>query len=57
MAAVSRAPTHSLSKPSPESIRLLPGSGVEGDARLEVRPGDPIRVGLPPAPHRPLAPV
>ncbi len=23
----------------------------------EVRPGDPIRVELPPAPHRPLAPV
>lgn len=30
--AVSRSPTHSFSKPNVESIRLLAGLGVEGDA-------------------------
>jgi MOSC domain-containing protein YiiM len=30
--AVSRSPTHTLSKPNQESIRLLSGLGVEGDA-------------------------
>jgi len=30
--AVSRSPTHSFSKPEVESIRLLAGLGVEGDA-------------------------
>jgi hypothetical protein len=32
--AVSRSPTHTLSKPNQESIRLLTGLGVEGDAHL-----------------------
>lgn len=30
--AVSRSPTHTLSKPDQDSIRLLTGLGVEGDA-------------------------
>jgi sugar phosphate isomerase/epimerase len=39
--------------------KLLRRAGVMGVvvAGGEVRPGDPIRVELPPAPHRPLAPV
>jgi hypothetical protein len=32
--AVSRSPTHTLSKPNEGSIRLLPGLGVEGDAHM-----------------------
>ena len=32
--AVSRSATHSLSKPNEDSIRLLAGLGVEGDAHL-----------------------
>ncbi len=32
VAAVSRSPTHSLTKPIADSIRLLAGLGVEGDA-------------------------
>ena len=32
--AVSRSPTHSLSKPNAGSIRLVEGLGVEGDAHL-----------------------
>jgi MOSC domain-containing protein YiiM len=32
--AVSRSPTHTLSKPDQDSIRLLTGLGVEGDAHL-----------------------
>src|SRR5215208_2343545 len=32
--AVSRSPTHTLSKPDQDSIRLLAGLGVEGDAHL-----------------------
>ena len=34
VAAVSRDATHSFSKPNVESIRLLAGLGVEGDAHL-----------------------
>lgn len=34
--AVSRSATHDFSKPSRESIRLLAGLGVEGDAHLGV---------------------
>lgn len=34
--AVSRSATHSFSKPPLESIRLLPGLGVEGDAHAGV---------------------
>jgi hypothetical protein len=36
VAAVSRSPTHSLSKPNADSIRLVAGLGVEGDAHLGV---------------------
>jgi MOSC domain-containing protein YiiM len=32
VAAVSRSPTHSMSKPIADSIRLVTGLGVEGDA-------------------------
>jgi len=32
--AVSSSPTHSFSKPNRESIRLLAGRGVEGDAHM-----------------------
>ena len=32
--AVSRSPTHTLTKPNEDSIRLLAGLGVEGDAHL-----------------------
>jgi MOSC domain-containing protein YiiM len=32
--AVSRSTTHTMSKPTHESIRLLPSLGVEGDAHL-----------------------
>jgi hypothetical protein len=32
VAALSRSPTHSMSKPNTDSIRLLAGLGVEGDA-------------------------
>lgn len=32
--AVSRSPTHSFSKPNQESIKLLTGLGVEGDAHF-----------------------
>lgn len=32
VAAVSRSPTHSLTKPNADAIRLLAGLGVEGDA-------------------------
>jgi MOSC domain-containing protein YiiM len=32
--AVSSSPTHSFTKPTQESIRLLPGLGVEGDTHL-----------------------
>jgi MOSC domain-containing protein YiiM len=32
VAAVSRSPTHTLTKPNADSIRLLAGLGVEGDA-------------------------
>jgi MOSC domain-containing protein YiiM len=32
VAAVSRSPTHGLSKPNADSIRLVAGLGVEGDA-------------------------
>jgi MOSC domain-containing protein YiiM len=32
--AVSRSPTHTLSKPNQDSITLLTGLGVEGDAHL-----------------------
>jgi MOSC domain-containing protein YiiM len=34
--AVSRSPTHSLSKPNDDSIRLVQGLGVEGDAHQGV---------------------
>jgi MOSC domain-containing protein YiiM len=34
--AVSRSPEHTFSKPTGESIRLLAGLGVEGDAHLGV---------------------
>lgn len=34
VAAVSLSPTHTFSKPNLESIRLLTGLGVEGDAHL-----------------------
>lgn len=34
VAAVSRSPTHSLSKPLQDAITLLAGLGVEGDAHL-----------------------
>ncbi len=34
--AVSRSPTHTMSKPAAESIRLLAGLGVEGDAHQGV---------------------
>lgn len=39
--------------------RLIRKAGVMAAVRAtgEVRPGDPIRVVLPPAPHTPLAPV
>lgn len=37
--AVSRSPKHSFSKPTQESIRLLAGLGVEGDAHL----GDAVK--------------
>jgi hypothetical protein len=30
--AVSRSPTHTLTKPAADTIRLLAGLGVEGDA-------------------------
>ena len=36
MTAVSRSPTHTVSKPNETSIRLLAGLGVEGDAHLGV---------------------
>jgi MOSC domain-containing protein YiiM len=36
VAAVSRSPTHSLSKPTADSIRLLAGLGVAGDAHQGV---------------------
>ncbi len=38
---------------------LVRKAGIMGVvvAEGEVRPGDPVRVELPPAPHRPLAPV
>ena len=32
VAAVSRSPTHSFTKPTAERIRLVAGLGVEGDA-------------------------
>src|SRR5216117_746302 len=32
--AVSRSPTHTLSKPNQECIRLVAGRGVDGDAHL-----------------------
>jgi len=32
VAAVSLSPTHTMSKPNQDAIRLLPGLGVEGDA-------------------------
>ena len=34
--AVARSATHALSKPKAESIRLVAGLGVEGDAHLGV---------------------
>jgi MOSC domain-containing protein YiiM len=34
--AVSRSPAHTLAKPSQDSIRLLAGLGVEGDAHMGV---------------------
>ena len=34
--AVSRSPRHTLAKPNEDSIRLLAGLGVEGDAHLGV---------------------
>ncbi len=77
--AVSRSATHTLNKTKRDSIQLLAGLGVDGDAHLgetvkhrsrvardpsqpnllsgEVRAGDPIRVELPPQPHRALEPV
>jgi len=36
VAAVSRSPTHSLSKPKVDSVRLIMGLGVEGDAHQGV---------------------
>jgi MOSC domain-containing protein YiiM len=36
VAAVSRSPTHSLTKPTTDSIRLVMGLGVEGDAHQGV---------------------
>lgn len=36
VAAVSRSPTHTLTKPTADSIRLLAGLGVEGDAHQGV---------------------
>lgn len=36
VAAVSRSPTHTLSKPGTDGIRLLAGLGVEGDAHQGV---------------------
>ena len=35
--AVSRSSTHTLSKPKQDSIQLLPGLGVEGDAHMGER--------------------
>jgi MOSC domain-containing protein YiiM len=42
-----------------EHGNLLRRAGIMGVviAEGEVKPGDPIRVELPPQPHRPLAPV
>jgi len=42
-----------------EQGNLVRKAGIMGIvlAGGEVRPGDPIRVELPPQPHRPLAPV
>ena len=42
-----------------ERCNLVRKAGIMGVviAGGEVRPGDPIRVELPPQPHRPLAPV
>jgi len=36
VAAVSRSPTHTLTKPTAEKIRLVAGLGVEGDAHQGV---------------------
>ncbi|MGH7096860.1 MAG: MOSC domain-containing protein [Stellaceae bacterium] len=36
VAAVSRSPTHTMTKPTADSIRLLAGLGVEGDAHQGV---------------------
>lgn len=59
--AVSRNCAHTFSKPTQASIRVVPGLGVEGDAHfgttvqhLSRIAGDPIRVELPPLPHRTL---
>jgi len=64
VAAVSRSAKHTLVKRNEDSIRLLTGLGVEGDAHLGTTvkhrsrvARDPIHVELPPQPHRPLAPV
>ena len=51
--AVCRSATHSLRKPTEEQIRVMSVVVAGGN----VRPGDPIRVELPPEPHVPLAPV
>jgi sugar phosphate isomerase/epimerase/MOSC domain-containing protein YiiM len=64
-----RNPCHQLDGLQPGLMKATLGRDAEGKpiqragvmgvvvAGGEVRPGDPIRVELPPAPHRPLAPV
>ena len=47
--AVSSSPTHSFGKPSQESIRLLAGLGVEGDAHLGVTVQHRSRVAADPS--------
>lgn len=54
--AVSCSASHSMSKPARETIKLLSGLAVEGDAHLG-KTGDRIAIGVPAAPHQPLKPV
>ena len=51
VAAVSRSPTHSLSKPNADGIRLVAGLGVEGDAHQGATVKHRSRVAKTPRPR------
>jgi hypothetical protein len=55
--AVSRSSTHTFSKPNEESIWLLPGLGLEGDAHMGATVKHRSRVKQDPTPPNPTSAI